>query len=745
MSTFQTSTLHQTVSDTVFEQLRALLQQMAQMLGAEAVVLTEAVLDQAGIPSAKPFTLVASKPFSVLLSGIRVADGTATQNLAYQISLRFEPEAIGRFLDSWREPPAKAAGRSLLRQAQALLQPNDAIVQSDFTLRLIALLSAKPSDPTEATLSQQLEQERLLNQVTMQIRQSLELPLVLQTAVDQVRQFLQTSRLVIYQLDPPVHLLDSPVKSLAAGGVVAYEATAAAVPSVLQWVEDCNILQDSQRVACYHQGFTLAIEDIEQAYAKTPCLVKFLRKAQVRAKLVAPIEVRGGLWGLLIAHQCDRPRRWQESEQRFLQQIGEHLAIAITQAQLYAQVQQQNQTLERRVAEHTQNLEDALLVAQTANRSKSEFLAAMSHELRTPLTMVIGMSSTLLRWSFGELNQRQRHYLQTIHDSGEHLLQLINDILDLSQLEAGKAILKLSEFSLSQLARQSLRALQEKAAQGAVATRLDLKIDDQWDSFIADPHRVQQILLNLLSNAVKFTPEGGKVTLRVFADEGTAVIQVKDTGIGISTQQQSLLFHKFQQLDASYHRQYEGAGVGLALTKQLVELHGGSITVESKVGIGSVFTVRLPRSQRELSSPGSILPAVRPPIDLGIPDAPAGRIVLVESHEESAGIICDILTAAGYQLIWLLDSSTAIDQIELLQPIAVLLEAQSPHINGYGLLRRLRKNPATQDLKAIVLTNTPAVEEHNRYLALGANECVSKPIRPDDLLQRVLAVTARED
>ncbi|MBD0314973.1 MAG: GAF domain-containing protein, partial [Microcoleus sp. T3-bin5] len=337
----------------------------------------------------------------------------------------------------------------------------------------------------------------------------------------------------------------------------------------------------------------IAIDDVETAYATSAYLLELLRKTQVRAKLVAPIIVQNDLWGLLIAHQCFEPRQWKDTEKTFLKQIAEHLTVAIYQAQLYAQLQQQKNTLEQRVIEQTQELRDMLQAAQAASRAKSEFLAAMSHELRTPLTCVIGMSATLLRWSFGQQGAKavplakQRRYLKTIQDSGEHLLELINDILDLSQVEAGKAILNISEFSLSQLTHQILRTLQEKAFRQKISLEMEFQIPSQNDSgarlkedrFYADQRRVRQILFNLLGNAIKFTPAGGKVILRVWREHNLAVFQIEDTGIGIADDQIPLLFEKFQQLETTYQRNYEGTGLGLALTKQLVELHGGRIEV----------------------------------------------------------------------------------------------------------------------------------------------------------------------
>lgn len=414
---------------------------------------------------------------------------------------------------------------------------------------------------------------------------------------------------------------------------------------------------------------------------------------------------------------------------------GERSPTEIAYQRLFAQVQEQKDNLEQRVIDRTQELRDAMLAAQSASRSKSEFLASVSHELRTPLTAIIGMSATLLRWSLGDLSERQRSFLQTIHDSGQRLLELINDILDLSQVESGNVILKLSEFSLAGLVQQSLKAVDDTAKARGVALQLDLRIDSNFDRFVADPFRIRQVLLNLLNNAIKFTPSGGKVVLRVLGNKTAAIFQVIDTGIGIPEHQRPLLFQKFQQLDGSYHRAYEGTGLGLALTKQLVELHGGRIMVESTVGVGSIFTVQIPARPSN-----AIAKQADAPLEFNA-EYPLGRILLIESHEESANILCDMLTAAGYQVVWMVDSSMALHQVEILQPIAVIADVYALASGDYELIRALRQNPATKQVKVVALTSANA-DEMAQYLDASVDDYLTKPIYPEQILPKVLMLTS---
>lgn len=572
MTRFQN--LRQTSSWAVFNQVGSLLQ---QLVSTDAIVHTEADFPQIH----GRFVLVASPDFSALLLGTSI--GAEQCNL----ELTFSPDAIADFC------------RMIDRVPPFTLRQNHPDRQSEFTLKLIELLSQSPNESAH-----QVEQERLLSQVTTLIRHSLNLPVILETAVHQVRNFLQADRLIIYQFNFPAPscAIDSDVPSFSEvthnlDGITYESRSSDQIPSILNVMSEYSAvsLQPSQARPHESQTWTNG-----RGSSKRSTMTSLLKQSpnDVQAELVTPIVVQEELWGLLIVHQCQSPRQWNDREKILLQRIAEHLAIAIYQAKLYSELQQQKSTLEQQIIDRTQALRDTLIAAQSANRTKSEFLATMSHELRSPLTTIIGMASTLLRSQdthYKLTPQKQQDYLQTIQERGEHLLALINDILDLSEVESGRMFLQIQRFSLAELAEQTIQLLQEKADSKQVALILELLPDRAQNfAFQADPQRVQQICLNLLSNAIKFTPAQGRVIMRVRVSGDTAILQVEDTGIGIPNHQRSFLFQKFQQLDASYHRKYEGTGLGLALTKQLVDLHGGSIEVDSTVGVGSKFTVFLP-------------------------------------------------------------------------------------------------------------------------------------------------------
>jgi signal transduction histidine kinase len=263
-----------------------------------------------------------------------------------------------------------------------------------------------------------------------------------------------------------------------------------------------------------------------------------------------------------------------KAHEEILLTFAEQAAIAIENVRLFREIQDKSRQLE------------------VANRHKSEFLANMSHELRTPLNAIIGFSEVLQEQMFGKMNEKQTEYVNDIHDSGRHLLSLINDILDLSKVEAGRMELEVAKFHLPSAIDNALTLIRERATRHGVA--LSASVDQRLDDIEADERKFKQILLNLLSNAVKFTPEGGRVRVQARRVDGNAEIAVADTGVGIAPDDQAKVFEEFRQVGTDYTKKSEGTGLGLALTKKFVELHGGSLRLESAPGRGSTFTFTLP-------------------------------------------------------------------------------------------------------------------------------------------------------
>jgi signal transduction histidine kinase len=263
----------------------------------------------------------------------------------------------------------------------------------------------------------------------------------------------------------------------------------------------------------------------------------------------------------------------------FVTTFADQAGIAVENVRLFNEIQTKSRELE------------------LANRHKSEFLANVSHELRTPLNAIIGFSEVLRERMFGEINDKQAEYLDDIHSSGKHLLSLINDILNLSKIEAGRMDLDLSRFDMREALQSAVTLVRERATRQNVS--LIVNVDPGVGEWVGDERKFKQIMLNLLSNAVKFTPEGGSVTIQTRAVDEAMEIGISDTGIGIAADHLGMIFEEFRQVGTDHVRKSEGTGLGLALTKRFIELHGGKITVESELGKGSTFTVRLPERALE--------------------------------------------------------------------------------------------------------------------------------------------------
>lgn len=341
---------------------------------------------------------------------------------------------------------------------------------------------------------------------------------------------------------------------------------------------------------------TLAL-DVKN-YCLLPLDKKFTNDHKLRYITVAPIYYNDRVHGVLLLGTCKKDAR-DEPELKFLERIGVQLGIFLNGVKQFENLKLLSQQLSARQTE----IERQYLELEHANRAKTEFLTNMSHELRTPLNSVIGFSELLEMQYFGGLNERQMEYASFIKESGEHLLELINDILDLSKIEAGTMTPDLQEVYLPHLLQGSLRMFNEKSMKKKINLILDL--DNRLGTVIADIRKIKQVVYNLLANALKFTPEGGHVVLAAALDGDNVLISVSDNGIGIAEEDKDKLFKEFSQVDGSLSRRHEGTGLGLALSKRLVEMHNGRIWVESRLGEGSKFTFVIPigTNQDKTTSP----------------------------------------------------------------------------------------------------------------------------------------------
>jgi len=370
----------------------------------------------------------------------------------------------------------------------------------------------------------------------------------------------------------------------------------------------------------------------------------------------------------------------------------------------------------------------------------------MSHELRTPLNAVLGCTETLLEEVYGPVTKRQRTSLGLVEESGRHLLSLINDILDLSKVEAGMLELELGPVDTRELLESSLRFVKEPAHKKRVV--LSISLDEQVGTIVADERRLKQVLVNLLTNAVKFTPEGGAVGLELVghAEREVVELSVRDTGIGIPREQMPSLFRPFVQLDGGLDRQYEGTGLGLSLVAKLVERHGGSVTVDSAgEGKGSCFTVALswtPEAQAggpgegeaELAESG-----VRQA--LVVEDSPTSGdmplLLLAEDNEANINMTSDYLRSKGYRLAVARNGEEALEQTRELSPDLILMDVQMPKVDGLSATRQIREDPALEPIPIIALTALAMRGDGERILEAGANEYMAKPVSLRDLLEKI--------
>ncbi len=386
------------------------------------------------------------------------------------------------------------------------------------------------------------------------------------------------------------------------------------------------------------------------------------------------------------------------------------------------------------------SMREAMEAAEAANRAKSEFLAKMSHELRTPLNAVIGMSKMLTTLRFGPLTAKQADYLGDITKAGEHLLALINDILDLAKVEAGKMEVHADAFPVSEAVTGALKTLRPLAESRGVALRVEETADGD---LYTDAARFRQVLYNLLSNAIKFTLAKGSVAVRwewidrperdggSVAEPGAGAVRVavRDTGIGIAPTDQSLVWEEFRQIKARFEEGQQGTGLGLALTRRLVRLLGGTIWLESEVGQGSTFTFVLPRQ----------LPEVPVAKEEEAPGDNQPLALVVEDHPPTHKLLCDWLGEAGFLTASAFDGEAGLELARRLRPRLIVLDIQMPKVDGWQVLTELKGDPVTQSVPVVIVTVT---DQREPASGLGAVDFFVKPIDRNDFLRRLHVLRA---